>query len=172
MTWAWPVRLPAAFVLERSIPTPAEIAWGARRGWTSDQDALEIVLEKVRRGCVVTPAEEELASVLPDESYRISALVDALSVSYESDEARARLWQFLALDWLRQHRDRYADPFELIEMLFAEFDHPTELAGLVRWMPIPKGEDSSIAGLEARWEGYLSSMRNEFKERALAHCTK
>ena len=147
------------------MPTSAEIAYGVQHGWLSRQDAIAVALAKYEAGTELNSAEEELALLLSDDVDHLGDLIADLAVSDEPPERRARLWLFLALASLREHRSQYADPLGVIEMLYADFDYPDEIRGLVRYMPARPGETASIEGVERRWQEYVDRVGTEYRHR-------
>jgi len=163
-------QIPSGYVLDRVVPTGAEIACGVTQGWLSPGDAVAIAVEKLDRGCLLTPPEERLALLLADDLDEVPALVSELVVGYEPTELRERLWLFLALDWLADHRGDFEDPYEVIEMLYADFDYTDEIAGLVRWMPMAEGGSTGLAAINERWQSYLDSTRAVYAARGKEAC--
>jgi hypothetical protein len=158
-------RIRADYVMARAVPTAPEIACGVEQGWLSPSDAVAIAVEKLDRGCLLTPPEERLALLLVDDLDEVPALVSELGVGFEPMELRERLWLFLALDWLADHREDFDDPYEVIEMLYADFGYPAEISGLVRWMPVAEGEPTGIGAIDEKWGRYLASTRQLYVAR-------
>jgi len=163
-------QIPADYVMARVVPTGPEIACGVTQRWLSPGDAVAIAVEKLERGSLLTPPEEGLSLLLADDLDEVPALVSELEVGDEPMELRERLWLFLALEWLADHRGDFDDPYEIIEMLYADFGHPAEIAGLVRWMPVADGEPTGLAAIDERWKGYLDSTREEYAGRREDAC--
>lgn len=163
-------RIPADYVMARAVPTAPEIACGVEQGWLSPFDAVTIAVEKLARGCLLMPPEERLALLLADDLDEVPALVSELGVGFEPMELRERLWLFLALDWLADHRGDFDDPYEVIEKLYADFGYPTEIAGLVRWMPVAEGEPTGLAAIDERWQTYLDAARAAYLARGEEAC--
>lgn len=164
-------RIPAPYVLERAIPTAAELGFGYHHGWLSQEDTVAIAAAKGGAGAPLLDAEKELAQLLPDDFIRVDPLAEELEVSDEPVERRARLWLFLALAWVYDHRSEFADPFETIEMLYADFDYPEEIQGLVRYMPAKAGEDVGLDAIDKRWRQYLNRKADEYQERDRSNLT-
>lgn len=160
--------LPASFVLARALPTPAELAYGYQDGWLRRADVVEIAVEKTRRGVSLTPPEEELVLLLADDLDRVDELTADLEIADQPTEDRARLWLFLSLAWLWERREEFTDPLETIEVLYAEFDYPEEISGLVRYMPPPPGEPTGVDAIEQRWRAYLERSAAMYEERSAA----
>jgi hypothetical protein len=156
--------LPADFILARTTPTPNELVYGYQAGWLDDEGAVRVAEAALPMGMGLPHAIEELALLLRDDQYRVAGLVSAaaeeLAASDESStgDVPSRLWLYLALDWLHENRADFVEPLEVIEMLYADFDYPAEIEGLVRFMPPPPGEPAGRSGIEQRWRSYLSRM--------------
>jgi hypothetical protein len=155
-------RIPASFILQRVFPTAAEVAFGYHRGWLRPTDVVEIALAKYKASQPLQKAEEALALLLPEDIEKVDQLVPVLATSDEPTEQRERLWLFLVLDWLWEHQTDVEDPFEVIELLYADFEYPAEIKELVRFMPPPNGTSST---LKERWRAYLDQARAEYEER-------
>jgi hypothetical protein len=159
------MRLPAPFVIERASPTGAELAYGFREGWLSRKDVVEVALAKYKADVVLSPPEEELALLLPDDLDRVDDVVSVLEFSDEPVEQRERLWLFLALAWLLDHRSDYEDPLGVIEQLYADFEYPEEIRSLVRFIPLGPGDVPGIEGIERRWHDYVERVGLEYRQR-------
>lgn len=159
--------IPASFVLERMLPTGAELVWGFRHGWISAEGVVAIALAKMEAGVYLPRPEEDLALLLSDELDRVSDLAADLEIVDEPAERRARAWLFLALSWLLQRRHEFADPHEVIEMLYADFESPPEIRGLVRYIqPVP-GQPVGLAAIDERWRSWVEVTGTEYRERDL-----
>lgn len=156
-------QIPAQFILERAFPTGAEIALGFERRWLRPNDVVEIALEKMKAGLPITRAEEEIALLLPQDLHRVEDLVSHLQVSGEPVEERQRFWLFINLDWLLHNAHAVEDPYEIIELLYDDFDHPEEIRGLVRYMPPSQNDRDST--IEDRWRTYVERERVRYRER-------
>jgi hypothetical protein len=97
----------------------------------------------------------------------VAELVQAAAEALPDGEDTSRVWLYLALDWLYEHRADFVEPFEVIEMLYADFDCPAEIDGLVRFMPPPPGGAVGPEGIGQRWSDYLSRMAAEYSTRSL-----
>jgi len=159
--------IPASFVLERMFPSAAELAWGFRRGWVSAEGVVAIALGKLIAGIYLPGPEEELALLLSDDLDRVAELVADLEFVDEPDERRARVWLFLALSWLLVRRHEFADPHEMIEMLYADFDSPAEIRDLVRYMQPEPGQPIGLSALDERWRAWIETVGWEYRDRQL-----
>jgi hypothetical protein len=167
MTPNVPFHIPADFVLHRCRPTANEIAYGHQQGWIDSRDVVEIVEKKARGGCDLTPSEEEVLLLLPEDLERVPGYVEAMAVGGEPVEVRARLWMYLALAWLLVNEPSISDPYLMIEDMYSLLDYPDELAPLVRFLPAPPGEQEGPQGLHARWERYVGALERVYADRDL-----
>lgn len=154
--------LPAAFVVSRVRLDPGELAYGYAKGWLDEASTVGIAEQLVATGASSAPVEE-LASVFRGEFWRVQQIVDEIEADAGSEPDR--VWLFLALSWLHDHKDDYAEPFQIIEMLYSDFGYPEEIEGLVRFMPPPPGASTGLEGVEERWREYLRRMSSKYAAR-------
>jgi len=161
----------ASFVLERLVPTGGEIAYGFRHGWLQAEEVVALALAKLERGLSMTEIEKQIALLTPEnDPWVVRNLVDRLDQSDGVLRDRSSVWLFLALDWLYSQRREFADPLQLIEMLYADFGHPDEIDSLVRFMPAPSGVAIGTNAIEDRWHSYLDKKRTYFRSRTSIGC--
>jgi hypothetical protein len=159
-------KLPASFILARALPTGAELAYGYRHGWVMQADVVAIVKAKCQAGEPLREPEEELIDVLPIETDRFDQVIAELEISPEPTERRARLWLFLVLSALLENQSSFEDPLGIIELLYADFDYPDEIKGLVRFTPEPPGQPPiGVEGIKARWREYVERVGAEYNHR-------
>lgn len=158
---------PVSFVLERVVPTGAELAWGYRHGWVSGESAIAIALAKLEAGACLPAPEEELALLLSDHLDRVQELLEDLEFVDEPAERRARLWLFLALAYVLDRREQFEDPLGVVEDLYALFEYPDEIQGLIRYMPGPVGEPMGVDAVMQRWASWVASVGQEYRHREL-----
>jgi hypothetical protein len=163
-------RIPWEFVASHGLPTSTELAYGYRHGWVTREDVVAIVLRKYEANLLLRDAEESLALLLSDDYDQIDDLVDELQYGDQADERRARYWLFLALAWLREHPELADDPLEAIELLYADFGHPAEVQGLVRYMPPPPGARTGLDAIWERWGEYVERVSAEYRQRQAELC--
>ena len=76
-------------------------------------------------------------------------------------------WVYLVLDGLYQHREEFSDPLEMVEAIYADFDYPEEIRGLVRYMPREGPDRGSREAGEQRvyekWKKYLDTAGHSFE---------
>lgn len=147
-------KLPADYVLARASPTPEELRFGYDHDWIDAASVVRIALALYERGDVPEHVEE-LALLLSDNFGRVPGILASVDAQPGATGSVRRLWLYLALAWVRDHPEEFPDRYETIEMLYADFDYPDSIAGLVRFMPAPPGEASGLSALDERWAAYL-----------------
>ena len=73
----------------------------------------------------------------------------AAAADEPAEEIRGR-WLFLVLAWIFEHKHDYDDPLRAIEEVYADFDYPKRIAGLVRYMPTDEPDLGSLVLNDAR----------------------
>jgi hypothetical protein len=165
MTTVARFEIPESFVIERARPSPAELAYGFLSGWLGATSVISIAEVKHKEGRPLSPQEAELVLLLPDDLDRVNELCEAMAISDEPAESRQRLWMYLALAWLLEHRADFPDPLGVIETLFADFEYPDELSPLVRFMPVESGAAVGIPAIEDRWRDFVERVSREYAAR-------
>jgi hypothetical protein len=154
-------QLDPQFVLAEGIPLGAEdLGYGFDRGFVKPQGLVDLAADEVARGNT-DPVLVELAVLLRDETYRVPEVLTALDDPERIHDPResARKWLYLQLKAAFQLRDRLSDPFGLVELLYADFDYPPDVAPFVRYMPLGPGEKAGERAMFRRWAEYLERER-------------
>ena len=116
------------------------------------------------------PALLELAIAEADEPVR--HLVQALAATEElADELSLReMWLYLVMAWVYEHKSEVADPLGVVERIYADFDYPESISGLVRYMPSDMPDlgspEANEERLMKRWESFLADERSRLDESA------
>lgn len=157
------VRFPAAFLKLEFPLSGVELAFAFQREWISGQGLVEVLAWWWGMGMLLNSTEQEIAGLFPNELWRLPKLLDkSKSLDVEKDEQKIKhLWLYLILAWLFENRHKISDPLGEIEKLYADFNYPEEIQGLVRYMPAedgPVGEE----GIISRWREYVTKTKTKF----------
>lgn len=158
-----PLIVPTADLLVLGPPNAGEIVYGFERGLLDAAGVVAAALDAYERGVPLSKPHEELALLLSDDLDRVEDLVNGMSLLDEPTELRARFWQYASLAWLLSHLDATDDPQETIDALYAYFDYPEEMSGIVSFMPPPAGEEASPQALHRRWEQLVEENRERYE---------
>jgi hypothetical protein len=159
-------KVPASFLVERwGLPTAAEIGYGFRMGWIRRTDVVDLALEKYEAGVPISSTEQDLALLLSEDYDRVDEWAQVLEISDQPVERRARYWAFAILAWLWERRSEFRDPFRLIDLVYAEFEYPEEIAPLARFTVLGPTDAPGFEGIEQRWRECVSRWRIEYRDR-------
>lgn len=152
-------KLPSTYIRPRAHLTWREVEFGVQNGWLTDEEAIELAIDRVTAGDD-SPDAVELASVLPHEKYKVPEIVRRLAE--REPECSKDKWLFLLLAWLYEHRDAVEDPLGVVEELYADFGYPEKIAGLVRYMPPQDPSRVGESHLMDAWERYLGTASRNY----------
>lgn len=159
--------LPADFIAEKVLLRPGELARGYRLGHVNDRSAVQLAEQLMASGSRLSAAAEELALLLSADYDRVPDLVAQMEESDPSTTSDdTKVWLYLVLAWLYDHRDEYPDPLAEVETVYADFGYPEEIDGLVRYLPAPAGQPSGPGAVEARWRAFLEQQSTHYARRA------
>lgn len=159
--------LPFSFVDSHVHLLPAELAAGYRLGYLDEWTVVKLAERVFAAGNCQVAAVEELALLLSDDLDRVPALV--AEVEADTNRTRAeerRVWLFLVLQWVYEHREISADPMGDLEKVYADFDYPQEMEPFVPFLPAPAGKSSGPEAIEERLRAYLDSRSRDYSQRA------
>ncbi len=78
-------------------------------------------------------------------------------------------WLFITLKWLYENQRHVVDPLGSVELVYEDFDFPTEIESFVRYMPARGGykpeeytAQQNIDRLFCNWREYLERMADVF----------
>lgn len=152
-------KIPSTFIQPRSRLTWREVELGLQNGWLSDDAAIDLGIDRVTAGDN-SPDVVELASVLPQEKYKVPQIVRRLAE--REPECSMDKWLFLLLAWLYEHRDAVEEPLAVVEQLYADFDYPEEMASFVRYMPAQNPSRVGEPYLLDAWRRYLDTVGRNY----------
>lgn len=153
-------RVPADFLKAQFVIRGSELAFGLDRAWMLADDVIDVLAWWWANGAELDVDEQEAASVLRTEMWRLEEPLERCR--QRSTGVEERLWRYLLLAWLFETRDRLDDPLGEVEKLYADFGHPTEMRGFVRYMPTQEGESIGEGAIVDRWRVYLESTKADF----------
>ncbi|OIN30820.1 hypothetical protein AO411_2029410 [Salmonella enterica subsp. enterica serovar Sarajane] len=140
-----------------------DIKWGYENNLITSDVPIKKAENRVLTGCY-TNFELELSFVIPDKSEHVIFFLKELcsEFEYNNDLTIKKKWLFIALYWLWNNRDSFEDPLAEVEIIYADFDYPSEIEGFVKYMPPSDGYDPSahsrienINHLMCKWKNFL-----------------
>ncbi|MFW0786626.1 DUF2247 family protein [Gordonia sp. CPCC 206044] len=149
--------IPAGFIAERVVLTPAELGYGHLHQWISAEGVVALALSGVAADSEPMLAVEQLSLLLSDELDRVPELVTQLN----PDDAA--IWVYLTVAWVTEHPADFDDePLQVLDKLYADFGYPGEMEGFVTYMPAPDGTEPGMVGLRERLDDFLAASADRF----------
>ncbi|WMD22483.1 DUF2247 family protein [Achromobacter seleniivolatilans] len=140
-----------------------DVVWGYERKLVDWSFIVDLAAFYVSRGSV-NPLEVDLICLGELDVVEIEGKLCALADHEgERDDLNSqKKWLFIALKWLFENKDDIADPLEIVELIYEDFDFPEEVENFVRYMPpqdgYRPGEHSAKENMErlfSNWNSYL-----------------
>jgi len=162
--------IPWTFIRERTRLSWRDAAWGYHNACLGWSDVVQFACDRLATG-EDDAAIVELASLSKSDAHEAGKFLDKLALRLgDGDEASTKAkWLYLNLAWLFENRLTCDDPLEAVEMIYADFDYPEEVAPFVRYMPVADGYDpgahsaeANEARLLAKWRNYLNTKARIF----------
>ncbi|MFF4384774.1 DUF2247 family protein [Kitasatospora sp. NPDC001547] len=148
-------KIPPAFIKPRVRLSLSEIKYGHHEGWIEANDVITLCTWYLDSG-QVSQTEEALALLLSDEADQVAGILECADTGRVAGDVRS-VWRFLALAWAYENRENLGDALGMVEILYADFDYPSEMESFVRYMPAKPGQKTGIDALISRWEEYVCS---------------
>jgi hypothetical protein len=157
------LRIPYSFVRSRVRISWRDALFGLTNELLDPLAAIELAAEQVDERA--DPILVALAAGANDwVLQRVERLAE--NESPRSDDEIRDKWLYLVLAWIYENRDRFPDPLQRVEEVYADFGYPEPLAKFVRYMPM---EGPDLGSREAnerrlfeRWKQYLDEVGTMF----------
>lgn len=163
--------IPFDFIDKNSHLSWCDIKWGYENNLITSDVPIKKAEKNVLTGSYTNP-ELELSFVIPDEVNHVSPFLKELCSEFElkDDLMTKKKWLFIVLSWLWINRNSIEDPLAEVEIIYADFDYPSEIEGFIKYMPPSDGYDPSthsqmenINHLMDKWKNYLEKGSAVFK---------
>jgi hypothetical protein len=149
------------FLDDQAVPLSLDdVRYGFVRGWLHPDTVIKWAARQRDSGQQHV-AVTRIASIAPDDVRQLQEVlktevpVDATAAEAESK----RKWLYLQLAAAYMRRTDLPDPLGVVEKIYADFDYPPKIRGLVRYMPLDVGEKAGEAEIVERWRQYLREER-------------
>lgn len=160
--------LPYDYVSRKIKLTWQDIKYAIEKNYLSPIAAIEHAVAELSEKEEYSQEIMELACLRPEEPIKpyLEKLVN-IDVSYD-EEIILDKWLYLILDWLFNNKDKYADPLEIVEQVYADFDYPQQISNFVRYMPSNEPDFGSLElnkkHMYNKWKEYLTEQEKRFSK--------
>ncbi|QLH62810.1 DUF2247 family protein [Serratia symbiotica] len=163
--------IPFDFIEKNIDLSWCDVRWGYENNLITSELPIRKAERKVLTGSYSVP-ELELSFVIPDSSDHIDHFLKEICSGFEkeNDATVKNKWLFIVLSWLWNNRDHFEDPLNEVEIIYSDFNYPSEIEGFVKYMPPSDEYDSSvhtqmenINHLMDNWKEYLEKESAIFK---------
>jgi hypothetical protein len=159
--------LPLEFILSRVSLTRSDVKVGLFRKLLATEDVAVLVDRGLLdEGELAFDLEKELVAILPPDWAAIGDPSEYPQHAAPELRLAEERWVYLQLAWLWDHQAESSNALDEIELLYADFGYPTEIEGLVRWMPAKPGEPMGEPAMMDRWSKYLADCGARFGQGA------
>jgi hypothetical protein len=155
------------FIQNRTHLTWRQFLFGMENDLISPEAAAEFAVQQLGKESDSSSTLVELAILSEGESS--SHLVQRLAAA-EPDEDIGEIqkkWLYLVLAWIFDHKNVYSDPLGAVEIVYADFGYPKEIASFVRYMPMLDADLGSKKANEERlydkWKSFIDEASAEYR---------
>ena len=139
--------IPGPFAYDTMRLKWGDIFWAYTNGVFGWYDIVDIAKKRLKDDInldlfILT---NELAGVTKSNIWQAQSTIEKLSQAEPSDECTAKKkFLCLSLAWLNKKWTSLADPFEAINIVYADFEYPEEIASLASYMPSTEAYNPSM----------------------------
>ena len=140
--------------------------YAIEEGFLSAETAVEHAIAELEKNENPAPAIIDLACLKKGES--IHPYIDNLAGTipeHKNKETQEKILYAL-LNWVYEKKNEYSDPFEVVEIIYADFDYPKNISKFVRYMPcdqLPLGTlEENIGRLYNNWKLFLDMQKQKY----------
>ncbi|MRS17321.1 DUF2247 family protein [Enterobacteriaceae bacterium RIT691] len=165
--------IPSNFFDQNTPLSWNDIKWGCDHNLITSDVPIKKAEEKVLSGTYTT-VELEMSFLMPKDTSDVAKLLNTICLDDAiEDEKLNRKWVFISLLWLWVNKEKYKNPLDEVEKIYADFDYPIQIESFVQYMPPTDGPhptqytgQENIERLLGNWKKYLQmeSLTFEFKK--------
>lgn len=148
----------------------ADLKFGIERKYIDIYDAVKLAEHYYSEGRE-DDLTEKIAQVLRDEYDEIMTLFSSISFKSQHElEISNRKWLYCTLFLLLSQKESVENVFEIIEIIYSDFDYPEAISGLVRYMPTDKTYktiEEYNEEIMKKWEVYLVTEKGLLNEESI-----
>jgi hypothetical protein len=163
-------KIPYSFLKEFGAVTWREIEFGLVHRYIASDAAVEYAHDQLNAHSNPDPDKVTIAALAKGDPFQDVVHGLAQRERAVEDVVIANKWLCVLISWLYENRREFADPLGILEELYADFDYPKRIAGLIRYMPADEpslgSREANERRLIARWGEFVGRCRAELRQAA------
>lgn len=158
------IKIPFTYLYKNITPDWDDIIFGVKNEYLDLDSIGEYAVKLLEQG-------EDLAPDLLELIWANDGDLDEFMYNYliknsVGNEATKEKHLYVFLKWLWDTKEKYIDPLEIIEYIYAGFGYPAEIAKFVKYMPMVHEKmptrEMNLKKLYDEWGNYLEEKRSCF----------
>jgi hypothetical protein len=167
-------QIPYDFIKTHCQLNWTDAIWGHERHYIDWKDLTKLATDYLADGFdndwLIELAGLDISPLEKRDAWLAVELAKKLAAKESSEDCKVveRKWLFLLLAWIFDNRTEVVDPLGEVELVYADFNYPYEIASFVRYMPVANGYDPKRHTLQKNeqrlyslWEAYLDKAGSE-----------
>lgn len=152
------IEIPYEFASSNVELSWADIKFGIGSNFLVENDAITHAVNELSKEESPSSDLESLAFLFKGEDIE-PFLTNLSTLEHENENAIKEKWLYLLLKWIFEHKDSlYKNFLDVVEHVYADFDYPHIIAGLIKYMPNENTSKYNATGenlLLEVWGDYL-----------------
>lgn len=160
------LQIPFEFIRSRALLSWSDVAFGLDQQLLDEAAPSELATERLAEDLGSGSDMIDLLEASPQvNALPIVKKLASRELGVSPDAIREK-WLFLVLSWILENQDRFSDPLEMVEVVYADFGYPVSIAPFVRYMPSSESRLGSPVFERARlfgiWRSYIEEGARRF----------
>lgn len=157
------IMLPYEYVVSHIDLTWSDILFALEHNLMAKNVAVKYAYDVIEKEEKTTQTVLALAWVNNEEEidFYLNKLTN--QIVEQEDNTSQEKFLYLLLNWVFEHKEQFSDPLQMVEIIYADFDYPEEMANFVRYMPSSEHRlnsvEASIERLFNNWVIYLKAAK-------------
>ncbi|MBW4085830.1 DUF2247 family protein [Paenibacillus sp. S150] len=159
--------IPYNYIMNLVNLTWSDLYFAIEQGYLSSEAAIEHAMHVISKE--QNPSQDVIDLAWMKKGEYILPYVENLSGLITKDNKISQeKMLYVVLQWVYDNKEHYADPFEVVEFIYDDFDFPEEISPFVRYKPSNQPELDSIepyGKMYNKWKVYLETQKKRFSDR-------
>lgn len=158
------ININSSFLFRLEIPIfITDLMWGLNNYYLTPKEIVNFAISNLEN--YDNDSYLELASLSNNELIDVEHILINTIVKLDYDETKAKdKWLYIILLWLFENRTHFEKPLNEVELIYSDFDYPSEIVSFVQYMPTEKPlfptYQENINQLFQNWKEYLEQKKH------------